>query len=183
MAVLDAVGANRAVIIGYSFGAAVAYATAAAHSDRFSAVVGIGGLDPPDVSTTRPEMIDLLREHGTRAVIERMAAEEEEPCPAWLVDNLSSTDAEMFALQIEGCLEGATEWTHFPLIDAPTLVVCGEHEDGGEAALAASTLVDGTAIVLPGYGHLQAFWHGEVTAPLIREFLESHGLLVESLGR
>ena len=116
-------------------------------------------------------------------MIERMAAEKEEPCPTWLVDNLSSTDADMFALQIEGCLDGATEWTHFPLIDAPTLIVCGEHEDGGEAALAASTLVDGKAIVLPGYGHLQAFWHVGVTAPLIREFLVSNGLLADSIGR
>ena len=24
-----------------------------------------------------------------------------------------------------------------------------------------------------GYGHLQAFWHGEVTAPLIADFLRS----------
>lgn len=184
IAVLDAVGSDQAVIIGYSFGASVAYATAAAHPDRFSAVVGIGGLDPPDkVSTARPQTVDQLRERGTRAIIEEMAAGEDEPCPTWLLDNLSQTDPEMFALQIEGCQGAATEWVHFPRIVAPTLVVCGEREDDGEADLAASTLLKGTAIVLPGYGHLQAFWHGEVTAPLILGFLGSTGALVDSGSR
>jgi pimeloyl-ACP methyl ester carboxylesterase len=171
-AVLDHVGADRAVLIGYSFGASVVYAAAAAHPERCCAVVGIGGLGPPDeVSTVRPPIIDQLRDRGTRAVIEEMAARESEPCPAWLLDNLSTTDAEMFALQLEGCLDAASAWEHFPLITTPVLIVCGELEDDGEAALAASTLANVTAVVLPGYGHLQAFWHGEVTAPLIRDFL------------
>jgi pimeloyl-ACP methyl ester carboxylesterase len=178
IAVLDAVEVDRAVLIGYSFGASVVYATAAANPERCSAVVGVGGLSSPDdVSTERPLIADLMRKQGTRAIIEGIAANEDEPCPTWLMDNLSTTDAEMFALQIEGCLNAATEWTHFPLIAAPTLIVCGELEDDGEAALAASTLANGTAIVLPGYGHLQVFWHGEVTAPLIRDFLVSNGLL------
>jgi pimeloyl-ACP methyl ester carboxylesterase len=184
IAVLDAVGVDRAVMIGYSFGASVVYAAAGAYPDHCSAVVGIGGLRPPDdVSAKRPSIIDRLRERGTRAIIEEMAAEEDEPCPTWLVDNLSTTDAEMFALQLEGCLNAATEWEHFSLITAPALIVCGELEDDGEAALAASTLVNGTAIVLPGYGHLQAFWHGEVTAPMIRDFLTSNGLLIDSVRR
>lgn len=178
IALLDAVGVERAVLIGYSFGANVVYATAAAHPDRCSVVIGIGGLSSPnDVSTARPPVIELLREHGTRAVIEKIAADEDEPCPSWLMENFSTTDAEMFALQIEGCLDAATEWTLFPLITAPTLVICGELEDDGEVVVAASTLANGTTIVLPGYGHLQTFWHGEVTAPLIRDFLITNGLL------
>jgi pimeloyl-ACP methyl ester carboxylesterase len=177
-AVLDAVGVQRAVIVGYSFGACVAYAAAAAHPDRFSAVVGIGGLSSPDaVPTTDSRVVDFLRARGTRAVIEEIASTEDEACPTWLMDNLSTTDSEMFALQIEGCRDAATEWASFPLISAPTLIVCGQREDDGELDLAASTLANVTTVVLPGYGHLQAFWHGEVTAPLIRDFLVSHGVL------
>lgn len=172
IAVLDAAGVARAALIGYSFGASVAYATAATYPEYCSAVVGIGGIRTPDViSTERPPIIDSLRERGTRTIIEEMASEESEPCPPWLVDNLSSTDAEMFALQIEGCLSATSDWEHFLHIQAPTLIVCGELEDDGEAALAASTLKQGAAVVLPGYGHLQTFWHAEVTAPLIRSFL------------
>lgn len=178
IAVLDAAEAQRAVIIGYSFGASVAYATAAVFPERCSAVIGIGGLSSPEeVSSARPTIIDSLRESGTRAVIEELAASEDEACPKWLIENLSSTDAEMFALQIEACLQASTEWAHFPQITAPTLVICGELEDGGEADLAASKLANGAAVVLRGYGHLQVFWHGEVTAPLIRDFLVSNGVL------
>jgi pimeloyl-ACP methyl ester carboxylesterase len=179
IAVLDAAHVEQAVLVGYSAGAVIAYATAAAHPDRCSGIVGIGGLGPPDeqVMGQSPRLVRELREQGTRWVMEEMASSENEPCPQWLVDNLSETDAEMFVLQLEGWASAPTEWAVFPKITAPTFIVCGEHEDAGEASLAASRLADGTAVVLPGYGHLQAFWHGEVTAPLIRDFLVSHHLL------
>jgi len=178
IAVLDAAAADRAVLIGYSSGAAIAYATAAAHPDRCSGVVGIGGLGPPDdVSMGRPSLVDKLRARGTRSIIEEMAAGEEEPCPRWLIDNLSATDSEMFAFQLEGWASAPTEWATFPGISQPTLIICGEHEDDGEVELAASMLADGKATVVPGYGHLQTFWHAEVTGPLIRDFLVSRGLL------
>ena len=181
IAVIDAAGVGHAILVGYSFGASVVYATAATYPDYCTAVVGIGGLSSPDdASTERPPIIDLLRERGTRSIIEEMASEEDEPCPAWLVDNLASTDAEMFALHLEGTLDAPSEWAHFPVIQAPTLILCGELDDDGEVAIAASTLKHGSAIVLAGYGHLQSFWHGEVTAPLIRDFLASEGLLPSS---
>jgi len=36
---------------------------------------------------------------------------------------------------------------------------------------------DGQAVLLPGFGHLQAIWHGEIGAPAIRNFLISRSLI------
>jgi pimeloyl-ACP methyl ester carboxylesterase len=179
IAVLDAVEVERAILVGYSAGAFVAYGTAARHPDRCSGVVGIGGVALPDESyESWDPLIDRVREFGMPATMQHMAAREEEPCPPWMLENLSSTKSEMFALLMEAWLDAPSEWEWFPKITAPTLIICGEHEDGqGETALAASTVQDGQAVLLPGFGHLQAFWHGEITAPAIRDFLVSRGLI------
>ena len=181
IAVLDAVQAERAILIGYSAGALVSYYTAATHPERCAAVVGIGGVALPgerrDYDVWAP-LIDDVRERGTRANIEHIASNEDEPCPTWLLEHLASTDAEMLALLMEASLNAPSPWDWFPKITAPTFIICGEHEDDqGETALAASTVRDGEAALLPGFGHLQAFWHAEITGPRIRAFLASRQLL------
>jgi pimeloyl-ACP methyl ester carboxylesterase len=184
IAVLDAADAEKAVLLGYSSGATTAYFTAAAHPDRCAAVVGLGGIGSPgeDFAGWRP-LIDAVRSRGTAATIEAMATGEPEPPPAWLVEHLSSTSTEMFASLMEGWLDAPTEWGMLERITAPTLIVCGEHEDAdGQAALAASTMREADAVVLPAFGHLQTFWHTEITAPLIRGFLASKGLLAPLPG-
>jgi pimeloyl-ACP methyl ester carboxylesterase len=179
VAVLDDVGVERAALVGYSGGASTAYAVAAGHPDRVSAVVGLGGVSLPgedfsDLAGRAPE----IRERGTRWAIEQMAADEAEPCPDWLLDHLSATSSEMFALLLEGHSRADGEWAWFPRIQAPTLIIAGSLEDeSGETASAAAVAGDGRSVLLPGLGHLQAFWHGEITAPVIRDFLAEHGLL------
>lgn len=182
IAVLDAAEVDRAILVGYSAGAQVAYCTAASHPDRCAGVVGIGGVSLPDESDESwNPMIDHVRDAGMRATMEQLAASEDEPCPPRMLENLSSTRSEMFALLLEAWLDAPSEWRWFPMIAAPTLIICGEHEDQqGETARAAAAMPDGRAILLPGFGHLQAFWHGEITAPLIRDFLVSKGLLEAS---
>ena len=57
----------------------------------------------------------------------------------------------------------------------PVLIVCGEQENfDGSAELALAALANGRAVILPGYGHLQAFWHSEVTGRHIADFLDAH---------
>lgn len=177
--VLDDAGVERAALVGYSGGAFTAYAVAAGHPDRVTAVVGIGGVELPDEgSDDVAEQARQVRATGTRAAITAMAAAEDEPCPDWLLKNLCGTDTEMFALLLQGLHEGNSEWPWFRTITAPTLIIAGEHEDEqGETAAAAAALADGEHVLLPGFGHLQAFWHGEVTAPLVRDFLVRRGIL------
>jgi pimeloyl-ACP methyl ester carboxylesterase len=107
-------GADRAGIIGYSDGAQVAYALAAGHPDRVTAVVGIGAVGAPDEDPgTRAHTAAAVRARGMRAVMEGSSAREPHPAPRWLIDNLASTPAEMFALELEGWSTAPGPWHYF----------------------------------------------------------------------
>jgi pimeloyl-ACP methyl ester carboxylesterase len=173
IAVLDSVGVDRATMVGYSDGARLIYALAARHPERVAAIVGIGGVaHPNDTNDGRRELAVEVRQIGLRAFAQRMSVSETEPAPAWLIENLVATPTEMFALELEGWAVAPTECADFPRIEAPTLIVCGEHEDtDGATKLAIDALSNGSAVVIPGFGHLQAFWRSDVTAPIISNFV------------
>lgn len=176
IAVLDAAQVERAAFVGYSAGATVGYLVAAGHPDRCSALVAIGSVPSPDwePTTGATGRGDRIRSLGVQALIEGLVAEESEPAPEWLVGNLVETPSEMFALMTDAWAPEPDPWAVLPEIEAPTLLVAGSEELGGDdPALAAARLPHGRCIVLPGYGHLQTFWHGEVTGPVVVEFLRS----------
>lgn len=176
-AVLDAAAVERAAFVGYSAGASVGFALAADHPDRVSALVSIGNVpEPPRDGPTERASVAVagrrLREVGMRAAMEEIAARESEPPPAWLLDNLAQTSAETFALTLEAWVDAPDAWVLAPRITAPTLFVVGEREVTPDEVDAARARLPGArAHVLPGWGHLQTFWHGEVTGPLIAGFL------------
>jgi len=143
VALLDALAVESAAIVGYSKGMHVALGVAAAY-----------------------------RAHGSAASMQEFAEAEAEPPPAWLLDNLSSTDAEQFALQLEA--DGPDLWELLPRIEAPTLLVCGELEEDRAAVnvrAAADVLPDGEAFVVPGLAHLAIFWRTDLTLAAITRFL------------
>jgi pimeloyl-ACP methyl ester carboxylesterase len=182
IAVLDSAGVGRAAMVGYSDGAYLLYALAALHPERVTAVVGIGGVDHPTTVTNewRRELADEVREIGVRQWIERMSGSETDSAPRWLIDNLAKTPAQMVALELEGWTDAPTESKYFPRIQAPTLIVCGESENtDGAAELAVEALPNGSMVVIPGFGHLQAFWRSDVTAPIISHFLARHQELMK----
>jgi len=177
IAVLDSAGVDRAAMVGYSDGARLIYALAVRHPERVAAIVGIGGVAHPDDpdDNWRRDLAAEVRQIGFRAWLERMSASETEPAPPWLMENLAATPTEMFALEVEAWAEAPDECAHFPRIEAPTLIVCGEFEDtDGATKLATAALSNGTAVVMPGFGHMQAFWRADVTAPIISDFLARH---------
>jgi pimeloyl-ACP methyl ester carboxylesterase len=176
IAVLDFAEVDRAAMVGYSDGARLIYALAVRHPERVTAIVGIGGVaHPGDVDDGRHELAAEVRQIGFRAWLEQMSASETEPAPDWLMANLAATPTEMFALEVEGWADASPEFENFRRIEAPTLIVCGERENtDGAAELAAAALSTGTAVVIPGFGHMQAFWRSDVTAPIISDFLARH---------
>lgn len=108
-----------------------------------------------------------------RKLMEEFAARETEAPPPWLIDNLATTQSEMFALPLEAWTSDNT-WDGLPRIAAPTFLVSGTQECTQEAMDAAVARVpDCEGQRLANYGHLQTFWHSEVTAPAIRGFLLS----------
>lgn len=173
IAILEAARIDKAAVVGYSDGARVLYSLAAEHPERIAAVVGIGGVDSPtDTNEWRRMEAREVRQRGFRSGLEEMSSGETEPAPTWLMENLGATPTEMFALELDGWADAPTEYQHFQRIQAPTLIICGELENpDGSAELAVEALRDGRAVVIPGFGHLQAFWRADVTGPLLRDFL------------
>ncbi|HWF40515.1 MAG TPA: alpha/beta hydrolase [Acidothermaceae bacterium] len=178
IAVLDHASVDRAVLLGYSSGADVLYRTAAAHPDRCLAVVGIGAVPTPfDEPGPSLERAADVRRVGMRTLMEGLSAQESEPAPGWLIDNLAQTPADMFAHMLEAWADTPSALADFAAITAPTSLICGENEVAdGDVARVVDLLAKGSAIVIPGFGHLQTFWHAEVTAPLIVEFLRTQGI-------
>ena len=85
----------------------------------------------------------------------------------------------MFALLVEAWAEEPGSWADFPVIQAPTLIICGENEEpdaAGHALLAANTLPHGSAAVMPALHHLQAFWRTDLSCPPLTAFLREHWL-------
>lgn len=178
VAVLDDAGAGRAALVGYSAGAGVAYAVASRHPGRIAAVAGIGAVGAPDEDEGDvAAWVAAVRADGMRTAMERIAAEEPQRPPDWLVDNLAGTDAEMFALLVEAWAGEPGSWAEFPAIQAPALIICGENEEPGagpHARLAAQTLPHGSVAVLPGLHHLPAFWRTDQSCPPLTGFLREH---------
>jgi pimeloyl-ACP methyl ester carboxylesterase len=175
MAVLDHLRVERAALMGYSDGARVAYAASARYPERVWAVIGLGavGSRDEDASERRTDAADL-RSRGMRVLIDHMAASESQRPPAWLLENLSSTPTEMFALELEGWADDPSVWDAFPDVTAPALLICGEDEEpnaSGNASAAARSLPRGQAVALPRLGHLQVFWRSDLTLPIMRDFL------------
>ena len=174
LAVLDAAAGGRAVAIGYSDGGYLLYVLASRYPDRIAALVGIGGVAlPGDTNDWRYGVADATRKDGVRRYIQRMSESESQPAPPWLIEKLAETTDEMFSLEVEGWANGPLEADAFPLIQAPTLILCGSREDADNAAEEAlKVLPSGEKAVIPDFGHLQAFWRTDVTAPIIRDFLD-----------
>jgi pimeloyl-ACP methyl ester carboxylesterase len=179
IAVLDHASVARAVLVGYSSGAEILYRTAAARPDRCLAVVGIGAIPTPfDEPGPSLEKAADVRAVGMRALMEGLSAQESEPAPGWLIDNLAETSPDMFAHMLEAWADTPDALDDFSAIAAPTLLVCGENEVAdGDVARVVALLANGSAVVLPGFGHLQTFWHAEMTAPAIVRFLQAQGFL------
>jgi pimeloyl-ACP methyl ester carboxylesterase len=180
IAVLDDACVRRAVLIGYSQGARVAYAVAATHPDRLAGIVGLDSVpDPAERPEDLRDAAAKVLTSGTRAALLEMAASESEPPPAWLLDHLSATEPTVFAGAYEAFATAPPFWPAAGRIAVPTLFLLGvgaDEEDWwtlGQSAAAA--MPDAEAVALPGLGHLQAFWKTGMSIPPIERFLARLG--------
>ena len=86
-----------------------------------------------------------------------------------LIDQLCETDDEVFARSCED-FAGWSPWPLFPRIEAPVLIVAGEHE-AEHLDLAVSTLPEGESVILPGLGHVDGWVRSDLVLPHARRFL------------
>jgi pimeloyl-ACP methyl ester carboxylesterase len=178
-AVLDAAGVVRAAFWGYSDGARVGYALAAARPDRVAALIAQGGMDAADAKQQRKEagqrqaLARRVRKLGMPRLNDEIEDAEHIKLPDWLRQNFLDTDPEMFALELEGWLPWDTPWPLLPTITAPTLLVAGKGEEDGNVARAAGILPDARYAIIPGLGHVGAFLRCDLVLPHARAFLSA----------
>ena len=169
LAVLDELGCERFAFLGYSDGARVGYELGAGSGDRLAALVGIGGVDQPDLD--QRELHDAARAVRAGGIASILG---DEPAPEWLLAQLGETPPEVVARELEG-FAGWSPWPLFERIAAPTLIVAGEYEAEGVAD-AVQALPRGEAVVLPGLGHLGTFAAAELVVAEVLPFLLRAGL-------
>lgn len=167
IALAGELGFDQFAFWGYSDGAQVGYALAATHRARVLALVAAGGVDAPDEGPAELRAAaGVVREHGIPAILG------DETMPAWAIRQVvDETDREVVARELE-CFAGWTPWPLLPNIEAPTLLVAGEHESE-YLTDAAAALPDGRTVVVPNLGHIGAFLHSELVLPHVVPFLRS----------
>ena len=179
LAVADALGEPRFCFFGYSAGAAVGYRLAARHSERVAGLIGLGAVGGPEPADEDDdlELAARIRTEGSDTIVTWLR-EEEPHVPEWFADQMRSTDPEMFALLLEAWASWGGPWEEFEKIEAPTLIVVGQREEGANddaaahARRAAETLPDGRAVVIPELGHVMAFVRADLVLPHVRGFLD-----------
>jgi pimeloyl-ACP methyl ester carboxylesterase len=163
--------------VGYSAGAQVGCALAASHSDLVASLVGLGVIwevdTDPRGDAELEEYVDLLRTNGMAGLVTEVQAEEGIELPEWLRAQFVSTDAEMFALN----LEAWRDWKASPLlsqIECPTLLVAGALEDPSHLnGSAATKMRRSEAHWLPDLGHVGAFLAAREQCELIVSHLQA----------
>ena len=158
VAVLDAEGLERAGFVGYSMGAQVGYALAAAHPDRLTALACLGVTDEPqgDPAGVR-EFAEFLRAEGTAGLVRAIEEDEGIALPGWLAEQFVATDAEQMALSLGAHID-FSPWDVHARIACPTLIVAGTEEDPDRLnERAAAEIADARAVWMDGLGHVGAF--------------------------
>lgn len=168
LAVLDADGATDWHVWGYSGGAVLALALAAAHPDQTLSVI-VGGLPPNVPLEVRQAFfgpwIEALREgdwpsfwqtflpidEPTKALMER--TNDPRAVAAWLGGAVATAD-----------LAGPG--------DVPTLVYMGDQELFLDDARQTAQLLGAEFAVVPGRGHSGAFQDLAAVEPIARSFIE-----------
>jgi pimeloyl-ACP methyl ester carboxylesterase len=171
VAAMDAAGVDRVVLWGYSYGGLVAAAVAVHHPDRVHAVIFHDGLPGP-ADDDAPDPLAEALSVGDYSML-------------WDGPDFTFSEAdrrydETFndPRAIGAMLLGdrrSRSTIDLARISAPALVLEG-HKDGFDASDRSGPLPDADVHVLPDCDHLQAFSRLDLVMPIVRAFLEVHGL-------
>jgi len=168
VAVLDALGIDRAHFWGYSLGGRIGFDLAKQAPERFYSLV-LGGHtpfgSPPNVARA-----ELLR-RGMEAFISEGERAMGRPLPAEMRTEWLANDAE--ALAAATLVERPSLEADLSGMMLPALIYCGDQDPAYERAKRASELMHNAAFLsLPGLNHLQGVLRAELVLPHVRTFLQ-----------
>lgn len=176
VALLDALHLPRAVYWGYSGGASVGFALAAAHPQRVAAFVASGVIrapDEPDALEDAEEVARAVRSEGMAYLVRSYEAEGE-PMTPWFRKQMLATEPDVFARQLLGLTEWPGPWPLLQRITCPTLMLVGQREDpDGFNPLAAAQMAHARCVTFPGLGHITAYERSDLALAHAVPFLRA----------
>jgi pimeloyl-ACP methyl ester carboxylesterase len=175
VALLDTLGLPLAIYWGYSGGASVGFALAAANRERIAAFIATGVIDDPDADAdeARDETIayaEAVRAGGMQYLVDGYTAEA--PMLPWFRDQMLATDPNVFADSLLAGLAWPGPWPLLARIACSTLLLVGEREDpGGLNPRAAAEMPHARCVTFPGLNHIEAFERSDLALPHVLTFL------------
>ena len=179
VAILDALGIERAHYLGFSWGARLGFAIGEHAPERVLSLV-LCGNQPYEWPMEGPmlravtEAVAAGRERGMEALVETWEASIgdrfPEPGRSWMLDNDPlALDAEFRSAFLEGPIsDDLSTWT------TPCLIYAGDEDELHEgAARAAAEIPGATFVSLPGHTHYSAERVGDELLPRVLAFLRS----------
>ena len=179
VAILDALGIERAHYLGFSWGARLGFALGEHAPERVLSLV-LCGNQPYEWPMEGPmlravtDAVAAGRERGMDALVETWEASIgdrfPEPERSWMLDNDPlALDAEFRSAFLEGPISAdLSTWT------TPCLIYAGEEDELHDgAARAAAEIPGATFISLPGHTHFSAERVGDELLPRVLTFLRS----------
>jgi pimeloyl-ACP methyl ester carboxylesterase len=165
-AVIEAVGAPRVALWGYSDGAHVAAAVTEHVPDRIAALITTGWIADMGTPEEQAGLIQLLESSGMPGLNLMLEREEGSSLPPWMGEQFLATDPKVVAAEVKGFGDGEQVRASLGVVRAPALLLVGAAEDPeGAAAKVASLLPAGRVVTLPGLGHVGAFLASEQALP------------------
>lgn len=183
LALLDASGIDRAHLVGFSFGGMIGQAFAIAHPARVGKLILISA-----VAGRTPEQRAAVRERAERLATGGSGQTIEAALERWFTPEFRAKHPELMAQQAarvqandpRGYAAAYRVFAESDLADrldriqAPTLVVTGEHDPGSTAAMARlmhDRIAGSRLVILPGLRHGLLTEAPDAIADLIRGFL------------
>ena len=199
IAVMDEAGVEKAALVGLSFSSAIAFAVAAYHPDRVSAVISTGAWSPivpakkeradayandlaadpqgwqkynPDY--WRKDYPDFVRFFLSRVHNEPHSTKQHEDAVAWALEG----DAEMLIMTQEArdTPQIAIDADMYRKVQCPSLICVGDNDDvtPPETSFAIAELTGGELQVFEGGGHAIHARYPARFNTLMRDFLARH---------
>ena len=163
--VLDAVGLDRAAIVGHSLGSLAAIAAAARHPERVRAIALVGSTLPMPVSevlleaakNNRHEAIDMLTIWGHSKSAQLGGS----PTPGhWMLGSglrlMERAGPGVIYADLKACNEYVDGSTQAAAVRCPALLILGERDmltPARNAGRLAEALPDAETVILEGCGH------------------------------